>query len=154
MPLQRFSIATLGKTHSVVKLPELISGSGPEFCDETFHHQGVFKNQLLLLICFFRQASPANFFGIFHFWFFKVSWSKALQDGDLDLALDLGPGIGKLFSWKSQRVKILGFKASGQLLNSATHGWKLPQQQRNELVWLCANKTLFTRNKQRAGLGL
>ena len=35
-----------------------------------------------------------------------------MQDGDLDLAPDLGPGIGKLFSWKSQRVKILGLKAS------------------------------------------
>lgn len=59
MPLQRFSIATLGETHSVVKLPELLSGPGPEFSDETFQHQGVFKNQLLLLfVSLGKQALP------------------------------------------------------------------------------------------------
>ena len=59
MPLKRFSIATLGETHSVVKYPELLSGPDPEFIDETFQHQGVFKNQLLLLfVSLGKQALP------------------------------------------------------------------------------------------------
>ena len=43
----------------MVKLPELLSGPGPEFSDETFQHQGVFKNQLLLLfVSLGKQALP------------------------------------------------------------------------------------------------
>lgn len=55
---------------------------------------------------FLQKAGPASFLGIFRSLIFEGSWNKVLRDGDLDLAGDAGPRIGRLFTRKGQIVKI------------------------------------------------